>query len=110
MLVDANNFYYSAEACWRPELVNRPVVIAGSNDGCVISRSNEAKALGIAMGAPVHQVREQYWREGVVICSANFALYGDMSSRMMRTLASVVPKLIVYSIDKNKLHTVDAQS
>lgn len=100
VLVDANNFYYSAEACWRPELVNRPVVIAGSNDGCVISRSNEAKALGIAMGAPVHQVREQYWREGVVICSANFALYGDMSSRMMRTLASVVPKLVVYSIDE----------
>lgn len=100
VLIDANNFYVSAEQAWRPELLNRPVVVAGSNDGCVISRSNEAKALGIKMGEPVHQVRDLYWREGVIICSANFALYGDMSSRMMRTLASVVPKLVVYSIDE----------
>ncbi|HEK3716948.1 TPA: ultraviolet light resistance protein B, partial [Pseudomonas aeruginosa] len=74
VLIDANNFYVSAEQAWRPELLNRPVVVAGSNDGCVISRSNEAKALGIKMGDPVHQVRDLYWREGVIICSANFAL------------------------------------
>lgn len=100
VLFDANNFYVSAEQVWRPELLNRPVVVAGSNDGCVISRSNEAKAIGIKMGDPVHHIRNFYWREKVVICSANFALYGDMSSRMMRTLSSVVPKLTPYSVDE----------
>lgn len=100
VLFDANNFYYSAECVWRPELLNRPVVVAGSNDGCVIARSEEAKALGIKVGDPVHQVRNFFWREDVKVCSANFALYGDMSSRMMRTLLSVVPKLVVYSIDE----------
>lgn len=98
VLFDANNFYYSVESVWRPELLHRPVVVAGSNDGCVISRSEEAKALGIKVGDPVHHVRNFFWREGVTVCSANFALYGDMSSRMMRTLSSVVPKLAVYSM------------
>lgn len=100
----------SAERVWRPELENKPVVVAGSGDGCVIARSNEAKALGIEMSQPLHLVRQQYWRSGVIICSANFPLYGDLSSRMMRTIATVAPKQCVYSIDKNKLHTVDAQS
>lgn len=100
VLFDANNFYYSAECVWRPELRNRPVVVAGSNDGCVIARSNEAKAIGIKMGDPVHLVRNFFWRENVTVCSANFALYGDMSSRMMRTLSEVVPRLIGYSVDE----------
>lgn len=100
VLFDANNFYYSVESVWRPELLHRPVVVAGSNDGCVISRSEEAKALGIKVGDPAHHVRNFFWREGVTVCSANFALNGDMSSRMMRTLSSVVPKLAVYSIDE----------
>jgi DNA polymerase V len=62
------------------------------------------------MSDPVHLVREEHWRSGLIICSANFPLYGDLSSRMMRTIAPLVPALTVYSIDKNKLHTVDAQS
>ena len=110
ILLDANNFYVSAERVWRPELANKPVVVAGSGDGCVIARSDEAKALGIKMGEAVHLVRQQYWRSELIICSANFPLYGDASSRFMRTVATVAPKITPYSIDKNKLHTVDAQS
>ncbi|HGO9799953.1 TPA: Y-family DNA polymerase [Pseudomonas aeruginosa] len=101
ILTDCDNFYVNVEKLWRPDLLNRPVVVAGSNDGCIISRSNEAKALGVKMGEPAHQVRDLYWRDGIVICSANFALYGDMSSRVMRTLASVVPKQVVYSVDES---------
>ncbi|HGM8090059.1 TPA: ultraviolet light resistance protein B, partial [Pseudomonas aeruginosa] len=74
MLTDCDNFYVNVEKLWRPDLLNRPVVVAGSNDGCIISRSNEAKALGVKMGEPAHQVRDLYWRDGIVICSANFAL------------------------------------
>ena len=110
ILLDANNFYVSAERVWRPELANKPVVVAGSRDGCVIARSDEAKALGIKMSAPLHLVRQQHWRSGLIICSANFPLYGDASSRLMRTIATVAPQITPYSIDKNKLHTVDAQS
>jgi len=74
VLIDANNFYVSAEQAWRPELLNRPVVVAGSNDGCVISRSNEAKALGIKMGDPLFK-NERYFRErGVIVFSSNYAL------------------------------------
>ena len=100
MLCDGNNFYVSAERVWRPELQGVPVVVSGSNDGCVIARSNEAKALGIKMGDPAFQVRDQFWRAGIQVCSANFALYGDASSRMMRTVASLVEKSTAYSIDE----------
>jgi len=89
ILLDANNFYVSAERVWRPELANKPVVVAGSRDGCVIARSDEAKALGIKMSAPLHLVRQQHWRSGLIICSANFPLYGGASSRLMRTVAPV---------------------
>lgn len=108
ILLDANNFYVSAERVWRPELANKPVVVAGSGDGCVIARSDEAKALGIKMGEAVHLVRQQYWRSELIICSANFPLYGDASSRFMRTVATVAPKITPYSIDKSKLYSVDA--
>lgn len=108
MLCDGNNFYVSAERVWRPELQGVPVVVSGSNDGCVIARSNEAKALGIKMGDPAFQVRDQFWRAGIQVCSANFALYGDASSRMMRTVASLVPSSTAYSIDKSKLYSADA--
>lgn len=110
ILFDANNFYVSVERVWRPELENKPVVVAGSGDGCIIARSNEAKELGIKMSEPVHLVRQEHWRSGVIICSANFPLYGDFSSRMMRSIATLAPKILTYSIDKNKLHTVDTQT
>ncbi|MDB1113874.1 RulB protein [Pseudomonas extremaustralis] len=110
ILIDADNFYCSCERVWRPELWNKPVVVAGSGDGCVIARSPEAKSLGIKMSDPVHLVREEHWRSGLIICSANFPLYGDLSSRMMRTIAPLVPALTVYSIDKSKMHTMDVQS
>ena len=100
ILIDADNFYCSCERVWRPELWNKPVVVAGSGDGCVIARSPEAKSLGIKMSDPVHLVREEHWRSGLIICSANFPLYGDLSSRMMRTIAPLVPALTVYSIDE----------
>lgn len=100
ILFDATNFYVSAELVWRPDLVGQPVVVIGSNDGCVISRSQQAKDLGIKMGEPAHFVREEFWRENVRFFSANFVLYGDMSSRMMAVIQSLVPKMIPYSIDE----------
>lgn len=100
ILFDAHNFYVSAELVWRPDLLGTPVVVIGSNDGCVISRSQQAKDLGIKMGEPAHFVREEYWRDNVRFFSANFALYGDMSSRMMSVIESLVPQMRPYSIDE----------
>ncbi|HBO8004162.1 TPA: RulB protein [Pseudomonas aeruginosa] len=108
ILFDAHNFYVSAQLVWQPEFIGKPVVVIGSNDGCVISRSPEAKKLGIAMGEPAHFVREEFWRENVKFFSANFALYGDMSSRMMAVIEQLVPKMRIYSIDKSKLYSADA--
>jgi len=85
-------------------------VVLSNNDGCVIARSAEAKALGIKMGAPYFQIRLDLERWGVVVFSSNYALYGDMSERVMTVIEGLVPTVEVYSIDKNKLHTVDAQS
>ena len=79
-LVDCNNFYVSCERVFQPELRGRPVVVLSNNDGCVIARSNEAKALGIAMGAPWHLHREQFEAAGVIVRSSNYTLYGDMSA------------------------------
>lgn len=100
ILFDAHNFYVSAELVWQPDLVGHPVVVIGSNDGCVISRSQQAKDIGIKMGEPAHFVREEFWRHNVKFFSANFALYGDMSSRMMSVISMLVPKLTVYSVDE----------
>ncbi len=100
ILFDAHNFYVSAELVFRPDLLGRPVVVIGSNDGCVISRSQKAKDIGIKMGEPAHFVREEFWRDGVKFFSANFPLYGDMSARMMSVIASLVPRQIAYSVDE----------
>lgn len=99
-LVDCNNFYASCERVFNPALEGRPIVVLSNNDGCVIARSNEAKALGIPMGAPFFKVRQIVERHGVVVFSSNYALYGDMSRRVMAVLAGLVPRLEVYSIDE----------
>lgn len=99
-LVDCNNFYASCERVFQPELRGRPVVVLSNNDGCVIARSNEAKALGIEMGAPWHLRREAFKSAGVAVRSSNYTLYGDMSARVMNTLSGFTPELEVYSIDE----------
>ena len=99
-LVDCNNFYVSCERVFQPQLNNKPVVVLSNNDGCVISRSNEAKQLGISMGAPEFQFRETMKANGVRVFSSNYALYGDLSRRVMRLLANFTPNVEVYSIDE----------
>lgn len=98
--MDCNNFYASCERVFNPSLNDRPVVVLSNNDGCVIARSNEAKALGIPMGAPAYQIREQVEKYGIVVFSSNYTLYGDMSSRVMSILSSLAPDIEVYSIDE----------
>ncbi len=99
-LCDCNNFYASCERVFRPDLMGRPVVVLSNNDGCIIARSNEAKALGIGMGQPFFQARPTIERYGVEVFSANFSLYGDLSRRVMATLRQQVPALEIYSIDE----------
>jgi DNA polymerase V len=98
--VDCNNFYVSCERVFQPALRGKPVVVLSNNDGCVIARSNEAKALGIEMGAPWHLCREQFDKTGVIVRSSNYTLYGDMSARVMKVLRNFTPRLEVYSIDE----------
>lgn len=100
-LVDGNNFYVSCERVFRPSLNGRPVVVLSNNDGCAIARSNEAKALGIKMGAPWFQIRHMEETHGLVALSANFTLYGDMSNRMMSLAAGLGPSQEIYSIDES---------
>jgi DNA polymerase V len=100
-LVDGNNFYVSCERVFRPSLNGRPVVVLSNNDGCAIARSNEAKALGIKMGAPWFQIRNFEESDGLVALSANFALYGDMSDRMMSLAAGLGHRQEIYSIDES---------
>jgi DNA polymerase V len=99
-LVDCNSFYCSCERVFRPDLMRTPVVVLSNNDGCVVSRTAEAKALGIPMGAPWFQIRKAYESAGGVAFSSNYALYGDMSERVMTLLEGLVPNLEVYSIDE----------
>ena len=99
-LIDANNFYASCEQALDPSLLGRPVVVLSNNDGCVVSRSSEARQLGIAMGKPYFQIAAQLARHGVVVRSSNYALYGDMSQRLMSCLEPHVAELEVYSIDE----------
>ena len=103
-LVDCNNFFVSCERVFRPQLEGRPVVVLSNNDGCVVARSNESKALGIKMGTPFYQVRHLIEDKGLVACSSNYALYGDLSNRVMSILADTVPKIEIYSIDEAFLH------
>lgn len=102
-LADCNNFYASCERVFNPSLAGRPVVVLSNNDGCVIARSNEAKALGIEMGDPYFQIRELLRRNDVAVFSSNFVLYGDMSRRVMSLLKKFVPAIEVYSIDESFL-------
>lgn len=99
-LVDCNNFYVSCERVFRPELSGKPVVVLSNNDGCVISRSNEAKQLGIKMAEPAFKRKTFFKANGVFCFSSNYSLYGDMSQRVMDTLRESVPEIEVYSIDE----------
>ncbi|MFN4350950.1 MAG: Y-family DNA polymerase [Hylemonella sp.] len=100
-LVDGNNFYVSCERVFRPDLNGRPVIVLSNNDGCAIARSNEAKALGIKMGAPWFEIRHLEEDAGLVALSANFALYGDMSDRMMSLIGGLGHRQEIYSIDES---------
>jgi DNA polymerase V len=102
-LIDCNNFFVSCERVFRPDLQGRPVVVLSSNDGCVVARSNEAKALGIPMGAPAFKYRDLFNKEGVTRFSANFELYGDLSRRITSILTAVTPRTEVYSVDESFL-------
>ncbi|HPR56162.1 MAG TPA: Y-family DNA polymerase [Deltaproteobacteria bacterium] len=99
-LVDCNNFYASCERVFNPKLADRPVVVLSNNDGCIIARSDEAKALGIRMGQPLFECRDLIARHRVHVFSSNYSLYGDLSRRVMETLASFTPDMEVYSIDE----------
>ena len=103
-LVDCNNFYASCEKLFAPKLASRPVVVLSNNDGCVVARSAEAKALGIAMGVPWFKIAEQAQQHGVVALSSNYALYADMSNRVVEVLSGFTPELEVYSIDESFLN------
>mgnify|MGYP001297768261 FL=1 len=99
-LIDCNNFYASCERVFNPKLIGKPLAILSNNDGCVISRSNEAKALGIPMGAPAFKYDSVFKKHNVHVFSSNFPLYGDMSSRVMSILSSYTPNIEIYSIDE----------
>ena len=103
-LVDCNNFYASCERIFQPLLANKPIAILSNNDGCVIARSNEAKALGLPMGAPAHKFASFFRQHDVQVFSSNYPLYGDMSQRVMEVLRQFTPELEVYSIDEAFLH------
>ena len=109
-LVDCNNFYASCERLFQPALEGKPIVVLSNNDGCVIARSNEAKALGIPMGAPAFQYQELFKEKQVSVFSANFPLYGDISNRVMQILASYTPDIEIYSIDEAFLKFPDNHS
>jgi DNA polymerase V len=99
-LVDCNNFYASCERVFEPSLQNRPVVVLSNNDGCVVSRSDEAKKLGIKMGVAFFEVKDEAEKNGVIAFSSNYSLYADMSRRVMETLCSFTPEIEIYSIDE----------
>lgn len=99
-LVDCNNFYASCQRVFRPELEGKPIVVLSNNDGCIIARSNEAKALGVPMGAPEFKWKGFLEANGIYVFSSNYALYGDMSARVMSILAQHHPDIEVYSIDE----------
>ena len=99
-LVACNSFYVSGERLFNPKIINKPVVVLSNNDGCVISRSTEAKKIGIKMGEPYFKVKELVKKNSVHIFSSNYALYGDLSRRVMKTLKSFTDKIEIYSIDE----------
>ncbi|MEP7730804.1 translesion error-prone DNA polymerase V subunit UmuC [Marinomonas primoryensis] len=99
-LVDCNNFYASCEKLFRPDLKHTPVVVLSNNDGCVVARSKEAKALGLKMGVPLFQVQDEIRKHGIVCFSSNYALYADLSNRVMTIIEQEAPRVEVYSIDE----------
>lgn len=99
-LIDCNNFYASCEKLFRPDLKHTPIVVLSNNDGCVVARSKEAKALGIKMGVPMFQIQDEIKQHGIVCFSSNYALYADLSNRVMTILEEEAPRLEVYSIDE----------
>lgn len=99
-LVDCNNFYVSCERLFQPKLLKQPVVVLSNNDGCVIARSDEAKALGIVMGTPAYMSEALFKKHKVKVFSSNYTLYGDLSDRVMKILSSFVPRMELYSIDE----------
>ena len=99
-LVDCDNFYASCERVFRPDLKKIPIVVLSNNDGCVIARSKEAKAMGIKMGVPWFQVKKNYLAQGGKVFSSNFPLYGDLSKRVMNILDGMVKRIEIYSIDE----------
>jgi len=99
-LVDCNNFYASCQRVFEPHLIGKPIVVLSNNDGCIIARSNEAKALGIPMGAPAFELKKLFEEHKIYVYSSNYALYGDMSSRVMNILSRFSPEIEVYSIDE----------
>ncbi|WP_262489891.1 hypothetical protein [Hymenobacter sp. AT01-02] len=103
-LVDCNNFYVSCERVFQPNLVGKPVVVLSNNDGCLISRSDEAKALGLRMGEPYFKVKPLLIQHSVTALSSNYALYGDLSRRVMLVLNQFAPEVEVYSIDESFLN------
>lgn len=109
-LVDCNNFYASCEKLFRPDLKDTPVVVLSNNDGCVVARSREAKSLGIKMGVPAFQIKAEMQRHGILAFSSNYALYADLSSRVMRILEEMAPRVEVYSIDEAFLDLTGIES
>ena len=99
-LVDCNNFYVSCEQAFNPKLSNKPVVVLSNNDGCVISRSQEAKDLGITLGQPIFKCMDKVEKYNIQVLSSNFSLYGDISNRIMLTLSQICPDIEIYSIDE----------
>lgn len=100
-LADVNSFYTSCETLWRPDLRGRPTVVLSNNDGCVVARSKEAKAMGLKMGEPYFKIKENFERAGGVAFSSNYELYADMSQRVMFVLEEMAPRVEVYSIDES---------
>src|SRR4029434_8451148 len=99
-LIDCNNFYVSCERLFQPVLHGKPVVVLSNNDGCVLARSDEAKALGIPMGLPAFKLADLIKEHHIEVFSSNYTLYGDLSARVMTTLAQWAPAVEVYSIDE----------
>lgn len=99
-LVDCNSFYCSCERVFDPSLNNKPVIVLSNNDGCAVSRTDEAKALGVEMGAIYFQIKELIKKHDIKVFSSNYTLYGDMSSRVMQVLSTFAPQMEIYSIDE----------
>ena len=99
-LIDCDSFYVSCERLFRPDLKTTPVAVLSNNDGCIVSRSSEVKAIGVPNGSPLFKVRDQLRRAGAVLFSSNYTLYGDLSGRVMATLQSQSSETEVYSIDE----------